>query len=129
VTLGGQQFPLCRALGRGDQRHRDADGAGIYSRRGSLTLTRTVVSGNHATAAAPDGRYAEGAAIFAGYVGGIWNGATFTGPPVQLTLQYTAAISNSLTGSPGFTVQGGGLDPSRKRYTPGPGRHADRELS
>jgi hypothetical protein len=47
----------------------DADGAGIYSRQGSLTLIRTVVSGNHAVAAAPDGRYAEGAAIYAGYVG------------------------------------------------------------
>jgi hypothetical protein len=47
----------------------DADGAGIYSRQGSLTLIHTVVSGNDATAAAPDGRYAEGAAIFAGYPG------------------------------------------------------------
>jgi hypothetical protein len=40
---------------------------------------------------------------------GIWNGATFTGPPVRLTLQGTAVTRNSLTGSPGFTVRGGGL--------------------
>lgn len=47
----------------------DADGGGIYSRQGSLTLTSTVVAGNHATAIIPDGRFAEGAAIFAGYSG------------------------------------------------------------
>jgi hypothetical protein len=29
--------------------------------------------------------------------------------PVQLTLQGTDVTSNSLTGSPGFTVRGGGL--------------------
>lgn len=44
----------------------DADGAGIFSREGSLTLDGSVVSGNHATAVAPAGRYAEGAGIFAG---------------------------------------------------------------
>jgi hypothetical protein len=47
----------------------DADGAGIYSRQGSLTLISTDVSDNYAIATAPDGRYAEGAAIFAGYPG------------------------------------------------------------
>jgi hypothetical protein len=44
----------------------DADGAGIFSRQGSLTLDGSVVSGNHSTAVAPAGRYAEGAGIFAG---------------------------------------------------------------
>lgn len=47
----------------------DADGGGIYSRQGSLTLTSAVVAGNDATAIIPDGRFAEGAAIFAGYSG------------------------------------------------------------
>jgi hypothetical protein len=47
----------------------DADGAGIYSAQGSLTLICAVVSGNHATAASPDGRFAEGAGIFAGSTG------------------------------------------------------------
>jgi hypothetical protein len=47
----------------------DADGGGIYSRKGSLTLTNALVTGNHATATSPDGRFAEGAAIFAGFSG------------------------------------------------------------
>src|ERR1700744_2664841 len=44
----------------------DADGAGIFSREGSLTLDGSVVSGNSATAVLPAGRFAEGAGIFAG---------------------------------------------------------------
>jgi hypothetical protein len=38
-------------------------------RQGSLTLTSTVVAGNDAAAIISDGRFAEGAAIFAGYSG------------------------------------------------------------
>jgi hypothetical protein len=41
--------------------------------------------------------------------GGIWNGADFTGPPVQLALEHTTVTRNSLTGSHGIKVQGGGL--------------------
>jgi len=41
--------------------------------------------------------------------GGIWNGADFTQPPVQLTVQHSAVTRNSLTGSHGVTVHGGGL--------------------
>ena len=74
-------------------------GAGIFN-DGLLKLTGDHIGHNTGTATGPSGE-AQG--------GGIWNGATFTGPPVQLTLQGTAVIRNSLTGSPGFTVQGGGL--------------------
>ena len=74
-------------------------GAGIFN-DGLLKLTDDHIAHNTGTATGPSGE-AEG--------GGIWNGATFTGPPVQLTLQSTAVTRNSLTGSPGFTVQGGGL--------------------
>jgi hypothetical protein len=45
----------------------DSDGAGIYSAQGSLTMTRTLVLGNHAAAARPNGRFAEGAAVFADF--------------------------------------------------------------
>jgi hypothetical protein len=38
----------------------DSDGAGIFSAQGSLTMTGTVVSRNLASAAAPNGRFAEG---------------------------------------------------------------------
>ena len=44
----------------------DADGGGIYSRQGSLTLDRAIVSGNRATATSPAGRFAEGGGIWAG---------------------------------------------------------------
>ena len=50
----------------------DADGGGIYSRQGSLTLDHAIVSGNRATATSPAGRFAEG--------GGIWAGVPDFGP-------------------------------------------------
>jgi hypothetical protein len=74
-------------------------GAGIFN-DGLLKLTDDHIAYNTGTATGPSG-VAEG--------GGIWNGTTFTGPPVQLTLQGTDVTSNSLTGSPGITVRGGGL--------------------
>ena len=43
----------------------DADGGGIYSRQGSLTLDHAIVSGNRATATSPAGRFAEGGGIWA----------------------------------------------------------------
>ncbi len=47
----------------------DAEGAGICSSAGSVTLTNTVMSGNHAVAAAPNGRWGEGGAIDLGCMG------------------------------------------------------------
>ncbi len=74
-------------------------GAGIFN-DGLLKLVGDHIAYNTGTATGPSGE-AEG--------GGIWNGTTFTGPPVRLTLQGTDVTSNSLTGSPGFTVRGAGL--------------------
>jgi hypothetical protein len=74
-------------------------GAGVFN-DGLLTLIDDTVAGNSGTATGPSGE-AQG--------GGIWNGTTFTGPPVRLTLQYTAVTRNSLTGSHSVTLQGGGL--------------------
>ena len=54
----------------------DSNGGGIYSAQGSLTMTSTTLSGNQATAAAPDGRFAEGGAVFAGADGA--DGAALT---------------------------------------------------
>jgi hypothetical protein len=42
----------------------DVNGGGIYSDGGPLTLTHTVVSGNHAIASIPNGRFAEGGGVF-----------------------------------------------------------------
>jgi hypothetical protein len=74
-------------------------GAGIYN-NSLLELRNVQVSNNVANAMAPFGT-AEG--------GGIWNGIELTGPPVTLTLENTSVIHNSVTGSSGITVQGGGL--------------------
>jgi hypothetical protein len=74
-------------------------GAAVFN-DGLLKLIRDQISHNSGTATGPSGQ-AQG--------GGIWNGTTFTGPPVQLTLQRTSVTRNSLTGSPGITLQGGGL--------------------
>ena len=60
---------------------------------GRLVLRHDLIEGNHAKATGTDG-YARG--------GGIWNGS-------HLTLEYTRVIGNTLSASPGLTVQGGGL--------------------
>lgn len=74
-------------------------GIGVFN-GGLLTLIDNTVSGNAGTATGPSG-VAQG--------GGIWNGTDFTGPPVKLNLEHTAVTRNSLTGSHGITVHGGGL--------------------
>jgi hypothetical protein len=43
----------------------DADGGGIAARIGALTLRRSAVESNQATAIGPDGRFSEGGGIFA----------------------------------------------------------------
>jgi len=73
-------------------------GVGILN-ESLLKLDGVVVSGNDGTAIGPSGT-AQG--------GGIWNSTDFSGP-VQLTLDNTTVTSNSLTGGPGITLQGGGL--------------------
>jgi hypothetical protein len=75
-----------------------AGGGGIGS-FGQLTLERTVVSGNTATANGASGSLQGG---------GITN-FTLGGPPPQLTLTDSAVVGNRLSGSPGVTLQGGGL--------------------
>jgi hypothetical protein len=87
------------AIARSSTGSADVQGAGVFN-DGLLTLADDTVSGNSGTATGPSGT-AQG--------GGIWNGADFTGPPVQLTLEHTAVTRNSLTGSHGIKVQGGGL--------------------
>jgi hypothetical protein len=74
-------------------------GAGVFN-DGLLKLLGDQISHNSGTATGPSGE-AQG--------GGVWNGATFTGPPVQLILQHTTVIHNALTGSAAVTLQGGGV--------------------
>jgi hypothetical protein len=74
-------------------------GAGIFN-NSLLELIGDTVSNNSGTAIGPAGA-AQG--------GGIWNGVDLSGPPVQLTVVRTAVTRNALAGSPGVTLQGGGL--------------------
>jgi hypothetical protein len=75
------------------------DGSGI-SNNGPLVLTDDRLSANTGSAHGQSGS-AQG--------GGIWNGLLFGGPTSPLTLQDTAVTGNSLTGSPGVTLEGAGI--------------------
>ena len=74
-------------------------GAGLTN-DGVLLLKNDRIDHNSGAASAPSG---------SGQGGGIFNGVIFGAPPVQLTLQDTSVTGNTLTGSPGVTLQGGGL--------------------
>jgi hypothetical protein len=87
------------AVARSTSGSASVQGAGVFN-DGLLALAGDTVSGNSGTATGPAG-VAQG--------GGIWNGADFTGPPVQLTVQHSTVTRNTLAGSHGITVQGGGL--------------------
>jgi hypothetical protein len=77
----------------------DVQGAGVFN-GGLLTLVNDTVSGNSGRASGPSGA-AQG--------GGIWNATDVTGTPVRLTLEHTSVTRNSVAGSHGLKVQGGGL--------------------
>ena len=76
-----------------------AQGAGL-SNDGPLLLANDQIANNKGIATAPTG---------SGQGGGIFNGIIFGAPPVLLTLQNTSVTGNSLAGSPGVALQGGGL--------------------
>jgi hypothetical protein len=74
-------------------------GAGLIN-DGVLTVRSTAITSNSGSASAPAGA-AEG--------GGIWNGSMFNPPPIRLTLRDTKVTHNTLGGSPGIAIAGGGL--------------------
>jgi hypothetical protein len=74
-------------------------GGGITN-DGLLVLRNDLVAGNTATADGATG-FARG--------GGIWSGHLFNGGNVRLTLDDTAVLRNTLTGSSGIELSGGGL--------------------
>jgi hypothetical protein len=77
----------------------NAQGAGVFN-DSLLELDHVDVHDNTGRAEGPSGR-AEG--------GGIWNGAELNDPPVELTLDRTSVTRNTLIGSPGIAIHGGGL--------------------
>jgi hypothetical protein len=76
-------------------------GAGLIN-GGGLELHNVLITSNSGSATGQSG-FAEG--------GGIWNGEPFGpgGPAPSLLLENTAVLGNAVTGSPGLTVQGGGV--------------------
>lgn len=74
-------------------------GAGLTN-DGALQLRNVRISDNRGTARAPGG-FAQG--------GGIFSDVVFYEPPVELALEDTVVTHNTLSASPGLTVEGGGL--------------------
>jgi hypothetical protein len=70
------------------------------SNNGPLVLTNDSVAKNRGIANGTSG-FAQG--------GGIWNGVLFGGPDSPLTLQNSRVTGNTLSGSPGVTLQGAGI--------------------
>jgi hypothetical protein len=99
VTVRGGVISGNTAVAKTSTGSATSQGAGIFN-DSLLDLDGVQVSGNSGKATGPSG-VAQGA--------GIWNGTDISGPPVQLALDHTAVTRNSLSGSPGITVQGGGL--------------------
>jgi hypothetical protein len=79
----------------------NARGAGVGNPFGAIVEIRdSTISGNTGTASGPSGT-AQG--------GGIFTGTFFGDDPGQLRLIDSAVSHNTLTASPGITIQGGGL--------------------
>lgn len=74
-------------------------GSGLLN-DGLLVLRNSVLTDNVGVAHGPSGT-ARG--------GGIWNGSLYNPAPAQLTLAGTTVTHNTLSGSAGITIQGGGL--------------------
>jgi hypothetical protein len=74
-------------------------GGGILNATG-LDVHDSIVRGNSGSAAGPNGT-AQG--------GGIWNGDLDYGLPVELALLDVMVTDNTLSGTPGLPLQGGGL--------------------
>lgn len=75
-------------------------GGGGVANFANTTLEQTLVIGNHLVANGADGS-ADG--------GGIWNGDPGDGRTPSLALTDSAIIANTLSGSTGVTLRGGGL--------------------
>jgi hypothetical protein len=75
-------------------------GGGGVANFAQTTIEQTLVIGNHLAATGLDGS-ADG--------GGIWNGDPGDGRKPSLSLTDSAIIANSLSGSTGVTLRGGGL--------------------
>jgi hypothetical protein len=88
-----------RAVARSSTGTALTEGGGIFN-NSLLELRHVLVTRNSGAAFAPSG-HAQG--------GGIWNGVELSGPPMELTLTDSSISRNSLSGSQGITLGGGGV--------------------
>jgi len=95
--ISGNQLTATTSTGSANAR-----GAGVGNPFGAMVEIRdTTISDNTGTASGPSGT-AQG--------GGVFTGSFFEGDqPGQLNLINSAITHNTLTASPGITIQGGGL--------------------
>jgi hypothetical protein len=93
----------------------DADGAGIYTQQGALTVKNSVVTGNRTIAIAPDGRYAEGAGIMVdtGDSAGACTPCTLSVQNSTVSDNSSSLVNNTLSSSvgaqTGMTANAGGI--------------------
>ena len=99
MTINNSVISANRLTARSTTGSSTVEGGGLVN-VGTLTLRDTSVADNRAAAIGPAGS-ARG--------GGIFNGSLPDTPPVRLALVDSAVRHNTLTASPGITVQGGGL--------------------
>jgi hypothetical protein len=74
----------------------DADGGGIYSHQGQLTIRRSVIADNAATSVPPNGRFAEGGGIFANAGTVAIDSTTFDGNRASLTSTWPSFAGDQL---------------------------------
>ena len=93
----------------------DADGGGIYTQQGALTMKNSVVTGNRTIAIAPDGRYAEGAGIMVdtGASAGTCTPCTLSVQDSIVNDNSSSLVNNTLSASvgaqTGMTANAGGI--------------------
>jgi hypothetical protein len=93
----------------------DADGAGIESLEGGLTLKDSTVTGNQAIASAPNGRFAETGGVDVGSGTAVVDGSLISGNSASIS----TAMPNDIPG--GIAANAGGLHIRGDDNCAGPG--------
>ena len=85
----------------------DANGGGIFSAEGGLTLKNSTVIGNRAAASAPNGRFAETAGVFVGSGTLTMNGTVVSGNTASISTSMPNDIRDGTAANSGGVHVGG----------------------
>ena len=99
ATMSNSVVPNNTATANAPNGMATVQGGGITN-DSDLSLTNVLVRDNQGVANGPSG-FTQG--------GGIWNGSIFGGPTPTLALDHSGVVGNAVSGSPGVTLQGGGI--------------------